>query len=113
MIAGVAYTQSQPSDPNRMPILIAFFVGLAVTVTGYSFLNPSAQALISKRSDPARQGEFLGVNQSAAALARVFGPAAGPFLFSIGMWHVLPYAVAAGLLVVVLSLVPRLREGAA
>ena len=38
---------------------------------GAPFLTPSVQALISRRSDPERQGEVLGVNQSFSALARI------------------------------------------
>jgi len=48
--------------------------GLTVAVMGYAFLTPSAQALISRRTDAERQGEILGVNQSAASLARILGP---------------------------------------
>ena len=58
-----------------------FFVALALAVVGFAFLTPSAQALISKRSDPARQGEVLGVNQSFSALARILGPVIGVVLF--------------------------------
>src|SRR5262249_35760605 len=48
-------------------------LGIALTVmtmavTGFAFLNPSIHSLVSRRSDPAKQGEVLGVNQSAAAL---------------------------------------------
>jgi MFS transporter, DHA1 family, tetracycline resistance protein len=49
-------------------------VASAVEVTGFSFLNPSLQSLISRRSDPARQGGILGVSQSTSSLARVVGP---------------------------------------
>ena len=46
----------------------------AVEVTGFSLMTPSLQSLISRRSDPAKQGGILGVSQSASALARVAGP---------------------------------------
>jgi MFS family permease len=54
---------------------------MTVAVIGFAFLTPSVQALISRRSDPTRQGEVLGVNQSAAALARILGPFLGITLF--------------------------------
>jgi MFS family permease len=54
---------------------------MTVAVIGFAFLTPSVQALISRRSDPTRQGEVLGVNQSAAALARILGPFLGIQLF--------------------------------
>jgi MFS family permease len=87
---------------------LGFYVSLALGVTGFAFLTPSAQALISKRSDPARQGEILGVNQSFSALARILGPLAGNVLFAMN--HVLPYATSAVLLGLVMGLLARLRK---
>ena len=84
---------------------------MAVAITGFAFLNPSVSALISRRSDPARQGEVLGVNQSANAMARILGPLVGSTLFTLTTNHVLPYVVAPGLLLVVLLLTPRLQHG--
>jgi MFS family permease len=49
-------------------------VAAAVEVTGFSLMNPSLQSLISRRSDPAKQGGILGVAQSTGSLARVLGP---------------------------------------
>lgn len=46
----------------------------AVEVTGFSLMTPSLQSLLSRRSDPAKQGGILGVGQSVSALARVAGP---------------------------------------
>jgi MFS family permease len=86
-----------------------FLAALAVAVTGFAFLNPSVSALVSRRSDPHRQGEVLGVNQSANALARIFGPMFGLWLFPLTANHVLPYVMASSLLLVVLLLTPRLQ----
>lgn len=68
---------------------------LTVAVTGFAFLTPSIQSLISRRSDPARQGEVLGVNQSASALARILGPVLGVSTFYLHPSHIIPYAVSA------------------
>jgi MFS transporter, DHA1 family, tetracycline resistance protein len=84
-----------------------FFIALAAGVVGFAFLTPSAQALISKRSDPARQGEVLGVNQSFSALARILGPVTGVVLFKAESTHVLPYAASAVLLAIVLGLLTK------
>ena len=84
-----------------------FFLALALGVVGFAFLTPSAQALISKRSDPARQGEVLGVNQSFSALARILGPLAGAVLFEAESTHVLPYAGSAVLLAIVMTLLTK------
>jgi MFS family permease len=49
-------------------------VASAVEVTGFSLMTPSLYSLLSRRSDPAKQGGILGVGQSVSALARVAGP---------------------------------------
>jgi MFS transporter, DHA1 family, tetracycline resistance protein len=46
----------------------------AVEVTGFAFMTPSLQSLVSRRSDPQKQGGILGVSQSTSSLARVVGP---------------------------------------
>jgi MFS family permease len=84
---------------------------LGVAVVGFALLTPSAQALVSRRSDPARQGEILGVNQSASALARILGPFVGIVLYKLEPSHVLPYLVGGGLVLLMLPLIPRIRRG--
>jgi hypothetical protein len=65
--------------------------------------------LISRRSDPAKQGEILGVNQSASAMARILGPMIGLFLFGLMPSHILPYAGGAALLCLVFLLTLRIH----
>jgi MFS family permease len=89
--------------------LVVFLAVMAMAITGFAFLNPSVSALISRRSDPARQGEILGVNQSANAMARILGPLIGSILYPLTNNHVLPYVVAAAFLLIVLLLTPRLK----
>ena len=57
---------------------------MSVAVIGFAFVNPSVSALVSKRADPARQGEVMGVNQSFASLGRILGPFLGSVLFQAG-----------------------------
>jgi MFS family permease len=109
-IAIVAAT-IRPADDGGAPSLTPLLTVMAIAVAGFAFLNPSVSALISRRSDPARQGEVLGVNQSANAMARILGPLVGNMLFPVTDNHVLPYVTAAGLLLVVLLLTPRLKAG--
>jgi DHA1 family tetracycline resistance protein-like MFS transporter len=90
-------------------LLAWLLVTVGIAVVGFAFLTPSIQALISRRSDPTRQGEILGVNQSAAALSRILGPVIGLALYHALPSHALPFAVAAGLLALVLLLVPRAK----
>jgi MFS family permease len=84
---------------------------LALSVVGFAFLTPSAQALISRRTDAERQGEILGVNQSASALARILGPMCGLVLYYLSSTRLLPYAFGAVVLLLMLPLMPRIRRG--
>jgi MFS family permease len=54
---------------------------LAVLALGYGFGNPAIASLISKLAGHHLQGEALGVNQSALALARIVGPIVAGFLY--------------------------------
>ncbi|MEX2122012.1 MAG: MFS transporter [Pirellulales bacterium] len=84
-------------------------VASATEVTGFAFMTPSLAALISRRSDPARQGAILGVAQSISSLARIVGP-----LVSIPLFYIaatLPYWVALGLMCVALALVGVAARG--
>lgn len=107
-LAGVTLTVRGETVP---PFTFTWFmISLALAVFGFAFLNPSLNGLISKRSDPARQGEVLGVNQSFSALARILGPVIGLELFSIDPSHVSPYALASVMLLCVLFLMPKIQS---
>ena len=82
---------------------VLLLVALAIEVTGFSFVTPSIHALLSRRTDPAKQGRILGVAQSASALARIFGPLIGIRLFHVGA--ALPFVAAAGLMVLALAFI--------
>ena len=56
---------------------------LAVIVSGFAFMTPSVNSLISRRSDPEKQGGILGVAQSISSLARILAPVAGNRLLTI------------------------------
>ena len=90
--------------------MLGILVSLTLAVVGFAFLTPSVQALISRRSDPARQGEVLGVNQSAAAAARILGPFIGVALYMAHPSRLLPYAFGALVLLAMLPFLPRIRE---
>ncbi len=53
-----------------------------VLACGTGVYNPSISAYLSRSVDPAKQGEYLGLNQSISALGRVFGPAISGVLFA-------------------------------
>lgn len=91
-------------------LLAVALLVMTVAVLGFACLTPSVQALISLRSDPAKQGEILGVNQSASALARILGPMVSLWLFFKEPSHILPYAFGSGLLLIVLLLNLRIHQ---
>jgi len=102
---------SMADEAGRGLLLALLFVGMTVAVVGFAFLTPSTNALISRRTDANRQGEILGVNQSAASMARILGPLSGVILYKATTDHLLPYALGTLLLAAVLPLVPRIRRG--
>jgi MFS family permease len=82
---------------KSVPIL---FVALILLVFGFSMMMPSLNSLLSRRSDPAKQGGILGIGQSVSALARILGPMLGiPLLQQHAFLPlVLPYWVGGGLM---------------
>ncbi len=75
--------------------VIAVF-GMIVVALGQSLAFPNIVAIISKSAPHDRQGEMLGLNTAAGALARIFGPLVAAPLFT-GVGPSAPFAVAAGL----------------
>jgi MFS family permease len=111
LLGSTTWVSQWPNPPAFGVLLTYQMVSLAVPVVGFAFLTPSVQALISRRSDPTRQGEILGLNQSAASLARILGPFVGLTLYKLHPSHLLPYALGAVVLFVMLPLMPRIRSG--
>ncbi|HEY9235205.1 MULTISPECIES: MFS transporter [Phenylobacterium] len=58
-------------------------IGFAFVCFGQSICFPCLTALISQATPPDRQGEFLGLNMSNMALARIGGPIYAGQLFSL------------------------------
>jgi DHA1 family tetracycline resistance protein-like MFS transporter len=106
-LAGLAIVALGPGETISQ---VLFYLALASGVTGFAFMTPSLQALISQRSDQSRQGEILGVNQSFSALARILGPWLGILLFKWHPSHILPYVTSAALLVLVMLLLPKIKR---
>lgn len=89
------------SRQASLPLLLA---ALAVEVTGFAFVNPSLQSLLSRRTDPTRQGGILGLAQSVSSLARIAGPLAGNYFFQ-RLSPTAPYWLAAGLMLLACVLI--------
>jgi multidrug resistance protein len=83
--------------------LDALLVLLGLVSVGYGLASPSVASLISRRTGQHRQGEVLGVNQSALSLARIFGPIAGASIYGM-MGPAAPYVGAAIVAVAALGL---------
>jgi len=110
-----------------VPIALAGFVGLifahqfasltsalALQGFGQGLALPGVTAATSLSVSEREQGAVAGLNSSAHGLGRVFGPVVGTSLYELR--SELPYAVSAGLLVLVLGsllLSPRLRRAVA
>jgi MFS family permease len=74
------------------------FGALTIVVVGFALLMPSLNALVSRRSDPAKQGGILGIAQSISSLARIVGPVVGIPLLKRQVG--LPYWTAIGMMAI-------------
>jgi len=89
--------------------LWALYVSCAMLALGNGLTQPSISAYVSTRAGDSEQGGVLGVNQSAAALGRVFGPAIGGLLYK-QLNPEAPYWAAAAGMIVALALAARLTS---
>jgi MFS transporter, DHA1 family, tetracycline resistance protein len=113
LLGGVGVLEFRVRLTEAGVLMPAALGAMTVAVIGFAFLTPSVQALISRRSDATRQGEVLGVNQSAAALARILGPFLGITLFFLrGPDHPpeLPYICGAFLMAAVFLFSLRIQR---
>ena len=110
LVGGVAWAVFRGAAGGVLENL--FFAAAAIAVAGFACVNPSVSALISRRTDPERQGEVLGVNQSFASLGRILGPLAGSILFDAHASHALPFVVAVTTLALVAAILPRIARRA-
>ena len=79
------------------------FISLSVVVAGYACLQPSLYSLLSRWSDPTKQGKVLGVGQSVSALARIFGSGLGIPMLKAFLF--LPYLLGSVLMLAVAALI--------
>jgi len=87
-IAGFVVLQIAARSTS-VPLL---FLAATIEVSGFAFITPSLQSLISRRSDPEKQGGIMGVSQSVSALARIAAPMIA--LPLRGADSTLPYSVS-------------------
>jgi MFS family permease len=110
LVGCVAWSVARGTPGDRLQNL--FYLASALAVAGFAGINPSVSALISKRTDPDRQGEVLGVNQSFASLGRILGPLAGSILYDADASHVLPFVAAVATLLGAATLLPGIARRA-
>ncbi len=79
--------------------------GFVVIVCGYACIQPSMYSLLSRWSDPERQGSMLGAAQSANSISRILGAGLGIPLIMVGV--TIPSWASMGLMVVALMLLSR------
>jgi MFS family permease len=75
---------------------VLLYGALAVIVTGFAFMQPSLNSLLSRRTDPDKQGSMFGVSQSVNSMARIFGSFIGIPLLKMN--YAIPYYLAVALM---------------
>jgi len=78
---------------HAWPVAVA---GMVTVALGQSLSFPNIGAILSRASSADRQGEMLGLNSAAGALARIIGPLAAAPLFTLVSPEA-PFIVAAAL----------------
>ncbi|MBC8073642.1 MAG: MFS transporter [Deltaproteobacteria bacterium] len=81
--------------------VVQLVAGAGLTAIGNGLVTPSTSAIVSRISSAQEQGLNLGIVQSAAALSRIFGPAAAGIAFE----HISPGAPMGAAAVVVIGVV--------
>jgi len=104
MAITVVCTGLQPLSPVGWVTVVL----MATMSLGQSVAFPNASAMISRTTDPDRQGQMLGLNNASGALARVLGPMAALNLFS-SVNHNAPFI--AGAAVVLPAIVLAISAG--
>ena len=81
---------------------------MIMVVLGQSLTFPNIGATISRASPPQRQGEMLGLNMAAMALARIVGPLVAAPLFALYIGG--PFLAAALLILPALFMANEVRR---
>jgi len=90
------------------PALWALFVASTFYAIGAAVASPTANALCSKLTPEARQGEMFGLMQSARSFGFLLGPVVGGWLFDL--WHAGPYVMAMAVCLAAAFAVPKMGD---
>ncbi len=111
MAAGLVLVPLTPASiPAVWSRLWPLLLSLLLLAVGNGIHNPSSLGLLSRLTDERSQGGTIGLSRSFGALARIFGPVAGTFVFGAAgaAW---PFWTAGGLMLVALAVAANvLRE---
>ncbi|HEV8581320.1 MAG TPA: MFS transporter [Thermoanaerobaculia bacterium] len=102
MAVGLALVPLTPvSIPPVWSRLWLLLVSLLLLAVGNGVHNPSSLGLLSRLTDERSQGGTIGLSRSFGALARIFGPLAGTWVFGTAgaAW---PFWTASGLMLIAL-----------
>jgi DHA1 family tetracycline resistance protein-like MFS transporter len=83
LTGGLAFILLGVAVQGLSPTWHVAMLGFLFVCFGQSICFPNVSALISRAAPPDRQGEMLGLNTSAMALARIGGPVIAGQLFSV------------------------------
>lgn len=111
MIAG---TLCMAAGAATLPLAHAWWhlaPALTLLAAGNALYSPSVMGMISNAAPADRQGEMLGVAQSAGAVGRIAGPAGGGLLFDHA-GHPWPFWTAGALLGLAFAAVVYIRTSA-
>ena len=111
VVAGVGLLALGFAGVPLAPTIAGLLVALTFAAVGRAIAQPALLSLASQAARPEERGVVLGVFQSSASLARVFGPAAGGVLYAIALPY--PFWLASALLVGVALGARALPRGAA
>ncbi len=89
---------------------ILVFGAFGLVIFGISIASPTINSLISLEAAPDQRGTYLGLAQSVASLARIFGPAWAGFCF-VTLGRDWPYFTGAMVMAVMLALALRRLAG--
>ncbi len=110
-ILGLVTWEVMGQEGAKQVTMWLVYLGLTFAVVGFAFLTPSAQALVSRRADSERQGEIMGVNQSASSLARILAPPIFLMMYKATPDHLAPYVVGGAIVLLMLPLMPKVKRG--
>ena len=111
VVAGVALLALGFAGVPLAPSVAVLLLPLLLAAVGRAIAQPALLSLASQAARPEQRGAAMGVFQSSASLARVFGPALGGVLYGIALPY--PFWLASALLVGVGITSGALPRGAA